>query len=68
MTESHLGASKKFKQTKMEELLVQALRGSFSPDQSQRDEAEAFLTKTEQSAGYVQALVRLWVNQSVCYS
>lgn len=50
----------------MDELLIQALRGSFSPEQSQREEAEAFLLKTEQVPGYLEALVKIWVNPAVC--
>lgn len=50
----------------MDELLIQALHGSFSPEQAQREEAEAFLTKAEQAPGYLQALVMIWVNQAVC--
>lgn len=49
----------------MDEVLIQALRGSFSPEQSQREEAEAFLTKAEQSPGYITALIRIWVNPAL---
>ena len=50
----------------MDDLLIQTLSGSFSPDQAIRDQAEAFLTKTEQTEGYLQSLIHIWVNQAVC--
>ena len=49
----------------MEEVLTQALKGSFSPEQAQREEAEAFLAKAETTPGYLTALIRIWVNQSL---
>jgi hypothetical protein len=52
----------------MDDTLIIALTGSFSPDQSQREQAEGFLSKAEQAAGYLRALVTIWVNQSVCLS
>jgi hypothetical protein len=50
----------------MDEVLVKALGGSFSPDQTQREQAEAFLTNSEKSPGFLTSLIRIWVNQSVC--
>ena len=50
----------------MDEVLVKALGSSFSPDQVQREQAEAFLTGSEKTPGYLTSLVRIWVNQSVC--
>ena len=50
----------------MDDVLIQALNGSFSPEQAIRDQAEAFLVKTEQTHGYLEALVRIWVNPAVC--
>jgi hypothetical protein len=56
-----------YTQSSMDELLIKALKGSFSPEQAQREEAEAFLTKAEKTTGYLQALVMIWVNPSVCH-
>jgi hypothetical protein len=50
----------------MDDTLIIALNGSFSPDQNQREQAESFLSKAEQQSGYLRALVTIWVNQSVC--
>ncbi len=49
----------------MDEILIQTLSGSFSPDQGIREQAEAFLTKSEQTVGFLPSLVRIWVNEAV---
>ena len=50
----------------MDEVLVKALGSSFNPDQSQREQAETFLTNSEKTAGYLTSLIRIWVNPAVC--
>ena len=48
----------------MDNNLLVALSGSYSPDQQQREQAEALLGKAEQTPGYLRALISIWVNQA----
>lgn len=48
----------------MDNNLLVALSGSYSPDQQQREQAEALLGKAEQTPGYLRALISIWVNEA----
>lgn len=50
----------------MDDVLIQTLSGSFSPVQSIREQAETMLKQADSAPGYLQSLIRIWVNGSVC--